>query len=224
MKEKIDEIRKIMLGHIPINMDIVVITPLPSTFYKLSKKLDIEEKYDNGFFENCIFRIHDEKDKRGMLILSPQGISSKDIIELFSNINILFFGLAGSLDKKYEIGSFVEVVLAKDEYGKIARLHTIGKKEMVKCGYSPCLLGEIEKKYCEFARKENCDVVDMETTYCAKTAIERNNRFVSLLLISDIPKTINFWELSDIERNKLKEGRRAAIDEIINYINILIKE
>lgn len=224
MKEKINKIKKIMLGHIPINISIVVITPLPSTFYKLCKRLDIKEKYDNGFFENCIFRLNDEEDKRGILILSPQGIASKDIIELFSNINILFFGLAGSLNKKYEIGSFVEVILAEDEYGEISKLNTIGKKEMVKCGYSPCLLGEIEKKYCEFARNENCDVVDMETTYCAKTAIERNNRFVSLLLISDIPKVINFWELSDIERNKLKEGRKDAINEIINYINILIKE
>ena len=30
--------------------------------------------------------------------------------------------------------------------------------------------------------------------------------------------------VSDIERNKLKEGRKDAINEIINYINILIKE
>lgn len=223
MKEKIDEIRKIMLGHIPTNIAIVVITPLPSTFYKLTKRLDIEEKYDNGFFENCIFRLHKEN-KKGMLILSPQGIASKDIIELFSNIDILFFGLAGSLNNKYSIGSFVEVELAEDENGEITKLNTTGKKEKVKCGYSPCLLGKIEKKYCEFARKENCDVVDMETTYCAKTAIENNNRFVSLLLISDIPKKINFWELSDINYNKLKEARKDAINEIINYINILIKE
>ena len=136
----------------------------------------------------------------------------------------MFFGLAGSLNNKYSIGSFVEVELAEDENGEITKLNTTGKKEKVKCGYSPCLLGKIEKKYCEFARKENCDVVDMETTYCAKTAIENNNRFVSLLLISDIPKKINFWELSDINYNKLKEARKDAINEIINYINILIKE
>ena len=51
MKEELNEIRKIMLGHIPIDISIVVITPLPSTFYKLSEKLDIEEKYDNGFLK-----------------------------------------------------------------------------------------------------------------------------------------------------------------------------
>lgn len=223
MKEELNEIRKIMLGHIPIDISIVVITPLPSTFYKLSEKLDIEEKYDNGFFENKVFRLH-KNAKRGILILSPQGIASKDIIELFSDQNILFFGLAGSLNNKYTIGSFVEVELAEDEHGENTQLNTIGKKEKVKCGYSPCLLGKIEKKYCEFARKENCDVVDMETVYCAKTAVERNNKFLSLLLISDIPKEINFWELSDIDRNKLKKGRKDAINEIINYINILIKE
>ena len=223
MNEKINKIRKIMLGHIPINVSIVVITPLPSTFYKLSKKLDIEETYDNGFFGNCTFRIH-KNDKRGILVLSPQGISSKDIIELFSNTNILFFGLAGSLNNEYKIGNFVEVETAEDEYGNITKLSTTGKYEKVKCGYSPCLLGKIEKRYCEFAKKENCDVVDMETTYCAKTASEKNNKFVSLLLISDIPKMVNFWELSGTEAKKLKEGRKYAIDEIVNYINVLIKE
>ena len=35
---------------------------------------------------------------------------------------------------------------------------------------------------------------------------------------------VNFWELSETEAKKLKEGRKYAIDEIVNYINILIKE
>ncbi len=223
MEEKLNRIRKIMLGHIPINISIVVVTPLPSTFYKLSEKLNIDEKYDNGFFENYIFRLP-KKDKRGILILSPQGIASKDIIELFSNNNILFFGLAGSLNDKYTIGDFVEVEQVEDENGEITKTYTTENKKKVKCGYSPCLLGKIEKKYCDFARKENCDVVDMETVYCAKTAIERNNKFLSLLLISDLPKKINFWELSEIERNKLKKGRKDAINEIMNYINFFIKE
>lgn len=215
-----DEIKKVMLGYIPKNISLVVITPLQSTFYKLKDILNIEKTHENGFFENCIFKIN-ETDKKGILVLSPQGIASKDIIELFENTNILFFGLAGSLNSKIEIGTFVEIDIAIDEEKNKYELVTTENYKKVKCGYSPCMLGTIAKKYCDFSKNLNCDVVDMETVYCAKTAVERNNRFTALLLISDIPDKINFWELSEEALMKLKKQRKIAIDKISNYINIL---
>lgn len=218
-----EEIKKITLGHFPYNIALVIITPLKSTFYRLKEVLNIEEIYDKAFFENCVFKI-DKGNKKGLLVLAPQGIASKDVIELFNDIDILFFGLAGSLDKKNEIGSFVEVKTAIDEEKNNVPLVTTGNFETVKCGYSPCLLGTLAKKYCDFAKNMNCDVVDMETVYCAKTASETNNRFTSLLLISDIPEVINFWEISDQTRKKLKECRLTAIDKIVKYIDILAKE
>ena len=66
-----------------------------------------------------------------------------------------------------------------------------------------------------------CDVVDMETSFCAETAVEKNNRFTSLLLISDIPGKINFWELSNRDQKKLRDARIIAIDKIKNYIDDL---
>lgn len=218
-----EEIKKITLGHLPYNIALVIITPLKSTFYRLKEELNIEETYDKAFFENSVFQIN-EGNKRGLLVLSPQGISAKDIIEQFNNTDILFFGLAGSLDKKIEIGSFVEVETAIDEEKNNVPLVTTGNFETVKCGYSPCLLGALAKKYCDFAKTMNCDVVDMETVYCAKTAMERKNRFVALLLISDIPEVINFWEISDQMQENLKECRRNAIDKIVTYIDVLTKE
>ena len=78
---KMNEIKMLMLGHLAYNITNVIITPLKSTFYRLKEKLKVEETYNNVFFENCIFRIGDEG-KKGLLVLSPQGIASKDIIEL----------------------------------------------------------------------------------------------------------------------------------------------
>ena len=218
-----EKIKRIMLGHIPYNVSLVIITPLKSTFYKLKEVLNIEEIYVNAFFENCVFTI-DNKNTKGLIILSPQGISSKDIVELFENMDIIFFGLAGSLNTNINIGSFVEVKTASDEEIDNIKLDTTGELATVKCGYSPCLLGEIAKKYCDIAKYRNCDVVDMETVYCAKTAMEKNNRFISLLLISDIPNVINFWEVSEEEQKKLKQARELAIDKIVNYINIIIRK
>lgn len=213
-------IKKIMLGNIPNSISLVIITPLQSTYHKLKNILNIEEMNDKCFFDNCIFKINEEN-KKGILVLSPQGISAKDIIELFENTDILFFGLAGSLNPKFEIGTFLEVKTAVDEEKNNFKLVTTGNYETVKCGYSPCMLGTVAKKHCDFSRELKCDVVDMETVYCAKTAIEKNNRFTSLLLISDIPEIINFWELSDETRIKLKEQRKVALEKIVDYIRIL---
>ncbi len=218
-----EEIKNIMLGHSCCSISIVIVTPLKSTFRRLKEVLNIEKVYDGAFFENCIFKI-DKSNKQGIIILSPQGIAAQDIIELFSDTSILFFGLAGSLSANIKIGDFVEVKTVVDVEKNTASLTTTGTFRTVKCGYSPCMLGALAKKYCNFAKSVKCDVVDMETTYCAKTAIQRNNRFTSLLLISDIPEIINFWGISKQEQKKLKDCRIVAIDKIVNYINILVKE
>ena len=217
---KIDNIKKVMLGHIANDIEVVIITPLKSTFRKLKEQLEIEEIYEKAFFENCVFKIT-ENSKKGIIILSPQGIAAKDIVELFENTKILFFGLAGSLNPRLEIGSFVEVETAINGKEKI-NLNTTGNFMTVQCGYSPCLIGKMAKEYCEISRKQNCDVVDMETVICAKVAIEKNNQFIALLLISDIPEIINFWEVPENMKIKLTEGRKIAIDKIVNYINVLV--
>lgn len=104
---KIDDIKKIMLGHLADDVELIIITPLKSTYRRLKERLDVKEKYENAFFENCIFDI--KESRKGIVILSPQGIASKDIVELFKNTKIIFFGLAGSLNSELPIGSFVEV-------------------------------------------------------------------------------------------------------------------
>lgn len=217
---KIDNIKKVMLGHRTDNVELVIITPLKSTFRKLKEQLEIEKIYERAFFENCVFKIT-ENNKKGIIILSPQGISAKDILELFENTKILFFGLAGSLNPRLEIGTFVEVATAINGKEKI-KLTTTGDFMPVQCGYSPCLIGKMAKEYCDISRKQNCDVVDMETAICAKTANETNNKFIALLLISDIPEIINFWEVPENMKIKLADGRITAIDKIVNYINVLL--
>lgn len=216
----IDEIKRVMLGHVPCNIKCVLITPLKSTFYKLKDTLNIEESFCNCFYENFYFKI-EQLNKRVMVILSPQGISAKDIIELFNNTNIMFFGLAGSLNSKIKIGTMVEVECVLDENNNRINLATTGNYETVECGYSPCLLGNIAKKYCDFYRNNKCDIVDMETLYCAKTAIEHNNIFISLQLISDIPEIINFWELDENKRNEFKKARTESIHIIIEEIKYI---
>ena len=216
---KIDNIKKIMLGHLADGVELVIITPLKSTYRRLKERLDIKEIYENTFFENCIFNV--KKSKKGIVILSPQGIAAKDIVELFENTKIVFFGLAGSLNSELQIGSFVEVDSAIYQNDRF-KLTTTKDLRTVKCGYSPCLLGDIAEEYCENARKQNCNVVDMEVAVCARTAIKNKNNFFALLLISDIPGIISFWEVPKDVQIKLTEERKNAIDKIINYINVLV--
>lgn len=217
---KMENIKRIMLGHLANDIELVVITPLKSTYRKLKERLRAEEIYENAFFENFVFR-SEKNDKKCIIILSPQGIAAKDVVELFRNNKIVFFGLAGSLNSRLGIGSFVEVEIAVNGEEKI-KLTTTGDYNIVKCGYSPCLIGKMAKEYCRMAKKQECDIVDMETAICAKTASENNNQFIALLLISDIPEVINFWEVPKSIKAKFAENRKIAIDKIIHYINIFI--
>ena len=210
-----DKIKEVMLGHLAQDIDIVIMTPLKSTYSELKNRLDVVQSYEKVFFENCIFNI--EGQKRGLIVLSPQGIAAKDVIELFENTKVLFFGLAGSLHQELEIGTFVEVEIAiyNDED---VRLKTTHNFKTVKCGYSPCMLGEIADEHCKRARTQGCDVVDMEVAACAKTAMKKGDDFIALLLISDIPGVINFWEVPEEIKTNFANERKNAISIIINSL------
>ena len=71
---KIDNIKEVMLGHIANNVEVVIITPLKSTYRSLKERFEIEEVYEKAFFENCVFKIKENR-RKGMIILSPQGLS-----------------------------------------------------------------------------------------------------------------------------------------------------
>lgn len=128
---KIDNIKEVMLGHIADNVEVVIITPLKSTYRSLKERFESEEVYEKAFFENCVFKIKENR-RKGMIILSPQGIAAKDIVELFKNTKIIFFGLAGSLNPNLKIGSFVEVETAISQKEKF-KLTITGKLMTVRC-------------------------------------------------------------------------------------------
>lgn len=216
----LSSVKNIMLGHLENNLDLVIMTPLKSTFEALITQLGVTKIYDKCFFRNGLINY---KDKKILIVMLPQGIASKDIVELFSDTNMLFFGLAGSLDLKYEIGEFFEVDKAVYN-SKIINLNVSNKFKKVKCGYSPCLLGELADEYCDKARKEKCNIVDMEIAVCAATARKKNNRFLAFVLISDIPHKVNFWEVTKELQEKISKERRNAVKEIIEYIDIFGRE
>lgn len=216
----IETICNIMIGHSTNSIELVVMTPLKSTYKKIIKELNKNgEFYEKCFFENFVY---ETKIGKVMIVLSPQGLASNDIVELFNNTNFLFFGLAGSLNDIYRVGDFVEV---KEAYyfDEKSSLKLIADYRKVICGYSPCMIGEIADKYCRDAKDKSCDVVDMETSVCAKTAKKHNDNFTSLLLISDIPGKYDFWKLSDEMKNKLANCRKKTIKIIIKYINYIIE-
>lgn len=212
----LSSVKNIMLGHLENNFDLVIMTPLKSTFEALIIQLGVTKIYDKCFFKNGLINY---KDKKILIVMSPQGIASKDIVELFSDTNILFFGLAGSLDLKYEIGEFFEVDKAVYN-SKIIDLSVSNKLKKVRCGYSPCLIGELADEYCDKARKNKCNVVDMEIAVCAETAKKKNNRFLAFVLISDMPHKVNFWEVTKELQKKISKERKNAIKKIIEYIDV----
>ena len=200
--------REIMLGHNK-DLELVIITPSNTIYEGLKKNNNTFEEYKHNFFKNYYFKY---KNAYINVILSPQGLSTQDIICLFNNTTILFIGLAGALNNNLKIGQIVEV--SKSVYDEKINLRELNTFEKVTCGYSPCMLGELSKDFQDNARKNNCDVIDMETYYCARASLEFNNNFSSLLIITDIPNIINFWEISDDESRLINESKNIIIKNI----------
>ena len=46
---KIDNIKKIMLGHLEDDVELIIITPLKSTYRRLKERLNVKEKYENFY-------------------------------------------------------------------------------------------------------------------------------------------------------------------------------
>lgn len=103
---------------------------------------------------------------------------------------------------------------------EIKKLHC-EREDYVKavCGYSPCMLGELAYKYCNCAQKNGGQIVDMETVYCARVALNNGCRFMSWVVISDIPGKINFWELSQNDEIKFKNAKNHVISDIVKYVS-----
>ena len=80
-------------------------------------------------------------------------------------------------------------------------------------------MGHTASHHCEKARLVGCQVVDMETVYCAYAAIQNMNRFTAHLIVSDIPGSINFWELNENTKAYFNQNCTIAIDNIVLYLN-----
>jgi nucleoside phosphorylase len=216
------QIQKTLLGRLSNDIHVVVITPIISAFNKLKEKLNASEVNESGFFSNTCFQT--KNGLTGMLVCIPQGIGAQDVMHAFSNVNVLFYGYAGSLVDDIKIGSIVEIGTAIDTEMTIFPLRYNGTYDQVICGYSPCLLGDIANRHCEQARLAGCQVIDMETVYCAYAATKNSNRFTAHLVISDIPGTINFWELTADDKAYFKKKCASAIDNMVLLLNSYEKE
>ncbi|MCR5837215.1 MAG: hypothetical protein K6G88_11965 [Lachnospiraceae bacterium] len=221
MADNEEQIQKVLFGHVG-NYEVVIITPIKSAFDKCVKSLCVEESFKDCFFENAKFET--VKGRKGIIIYSPQGIASQDCICLFRNAEIIFFGYAGSLADDIVVGTKIEVdTVIDNETGNIVEgLHCLRSDyTRAVCGYSPCMLGELADQYGEKARSKNGTIIDMETAYCATVALKNLCKFTSWVVVSDIPNTVNFWELSEDEMKLFKQAKNEVINDIIEYAKTL---
>jgi len=219
MISKIKRIQEVFLGRKIEDVHFVVLTPLQKIYMDMFNVFNCEKEITNGFYRNAIFR----EDTRCILICCPQGAASQDIIYLFSNVQIFFFGYAGSLIEDISIGSVVEVANIIDEDGETYPLAFQNMFTSVTGAYSPCFLGEMAKTACLMARQRGALVVDMETVHCTKAAINTNNSFSSSLLITDIPKITDVWSVDIKDTEKIKIGYNRALNVIRKNIAMRTK-
>ena len=175
----------------------------------------------NLFYQNALLK---RRGKTCLFVCIPQGIQAQDFFYIPKGCRILFLGFAGSLDKRFTIGNILEINQAVMPDGIRYSLSKTGIFEHADCGYAPCLLGKLAEQYCAIAEKNECQLIDMETSYCSAIACERKNRLTAWLLVTDQPSNINFWELDEKAQKCLEEGLQEALravfllcEEMISY-------
>ena len=200
------------------NVLFAVIIPIPSIYDTLRIRLsDSYVENINGFYRSTF--IVESGKNIGLLICLPQGVQSQDVLYALPDVPMLFFGFAGGLRNSLTIGSVVEVSEAMEGSDINHGLIETKLFQSVRCGYSPCLLGDLASEHCERALSMNCDIVDMEIVFLARAAKRNNNQLTAWALITDMPGNVNFWETEDYHQENLDSGLNLAIKHIVDFVN-----
>lgn len=237
MKITNESAAKVMLGFVPEDINLVVMTPLTGLFYKIQEMFQGWECYTTGFYPACM--LEGRNGKRILLIKAAQGIQGQDVCCLFTETVFLFIGYAGGISERVSLGKVYEVSCAtKPDEREIGlgwgdTLTSRAGKDMwskgfesVKVGYSPAMVGEITDKFYTAAKEAGCDAVDMEISYCAGTCrnFKYQNRFRALILITDIPGKRNFWDINVVERELIHAGEKTLTEATRECIREVIED
>lgn len=203
----------LFLGRKISDVSTVFITPLYHAYVALYKRLNCQKDETNGFFHNACYECNGNK---GVLICTPQGPSSQDVIYLFPKARYIFFGYAGGISDSLRIGDTVAV--------KEVCLSTQGSYTLdvpkglinVKSALSPCFLGKMAKIHQAEAQRLKADTVDMELFYCAQACEETESRLTALFVITDLPNRIEVWQCGEKELESVHMGFEKAIEAIVN--------
>jgi len=206
---------RVLLGHNDTDAALIVLTPLPAVYTQLKTYWPDNTEITDAFYRNTVFQT--SGGGRCLLVCVPQGIQAQDILCALHGKRMLFFGFAGSLSVQWETGALLEVSSAADERGNCFPLEQTGQFPTVRCGYSPCLLGGVARQHCRTAASFACQAVDMEIAYCAAVAVENDHRLTAWLLVTDLPGTVDFWALSEVDKARLSQGYQCALNAIITF-------
>lgn len=150
----------------------------------------------------------------GLLVATPQGPAASDPIFLGLARRILVLGFAGSLDPDIPIGEIVEATASVGPMGGGAATAPLGGFRTGCCGWSPSLLGPAAEKAVSDARENGANIIDMETAYCFEGARDSGADCSALLVVTDIPGHVDFFEIT--LRNKIKI--REAEDALLRFL------
>lgn len=243
MELKNDKVVRVMLGFVPGKINLIVATPLGFLFKQLYAHFP-NAKRNMGFYESYL--ITGIKGKRVLLIKTAQGVQCQDIFWPFLDASILFVGYAGGISSRVRLGVVyaVDFAMHPSDYNKTIHLNRkreifergflsmqqwylyrgLNKTEClcfgkgIKAGYSPAMIGEIADTFCDNARKSECDIVDMEISHCANICLENRSDFEALVLITDMPGNINFWELGINDQEVVSDGSKILLSTVVEYI------
>lgn len=217
--EDLDKIRIELFGHSIKEVAFAILCPIPSLYNKICKKIARIQQYDEGFYKNAYFDFGNNK--KGLIVLVPQGIASQDAVLTVPTQTILLIGYSAALNNSISVGTTIEVNKAIDVNGQIYNTTTTKKFPAYTCGYSPCLIGNQAAHYQAIAKHNNCDIIDMETVSCVKAAQESSREIIVWLVVTDSPTKNEFWKTKQEDKEKINIAIVDLIDKTFKMGEVL---
>ena len=182
---------------IPSTIFLTNISPI----FNSLKSFIIDYYSKSGFYECCVGSIGN--DKIIMIKVLP-GNNIIDVLKIVTPLcsNLFFFGLAGTIDKRFSVGDIIK----PNSYGNITNNHKEFKE--IRIAQSDGLIQETE--FYKNLQKKGVSLVDMECEtvyyYCNKNAVNLSY----IVQVSDAPLHTPFYECNVLPIDAKEMLRKAG--------------
>ncbi len=213
MKGNLEKIFFTFFGAFELPKGYVILTPINKIYEKIKAHYPLIEE-TKGWWKRTKIKVNSNP---VTILKVPLGSHIKDCFEIFvpSRIRkIILLGFCGALNQNLQVG---EVVIPKTAVLEKLKINSLVKLEIKYkiATTSQMILGS---KFLKKFQDDKIDIIDMETYYLYEWGRKKNIPVISILLVTDKPFSLPFFDCSQPELLKIRKGIKDVVKRLDKYL------